>query len=598
MIVHTVRIAPLLIVLASAALLSCAVACAQSADAQFESIARRWWEDSLERDPLLATAVGDHRFNDRLPIVSTAAADARAQQLSRFRDQLADLPAAELSAERQIDYQIVLRSIDSSLAEHRFQSHLIPITNREGFHVSFPELRRQMPLRTIGDYANYIARLRAFDRFANDHITIMREGVQAGFTLPSVVLQRYREPIEVHLVSDPRESLLYEPLRRLPNSIPADKQAALQAEAQQAIRDHVVPGYRQFLVFMEQEYVPAARGSIGASALPDGRDFYRHRVRHFTTLDMTPEEVHQLGLAEVARIRGEMQQIVDRSGFSGDLPAFAQALREDPQYHAESPAALLREASFILKRIDGKLPELFRTLPRTSYGLEAIPDYIAPTTTSAYYMPPPGDGTRAGVYFLNTYDLKSRPLYELEALSLHEAVPGHHLQIALQQELSGLPVYRRFADLTVFVEGWALYAERLGLEMGFYQSPAADFGRLTYEMWRACRLVVDTGIHYLGWTRQQSIDYMVQHTALSLHNIRAEVDRYISWPGQALAYKIGELKIRELRRAAESQLGANFDIREFHDVVLRNGSVPLEILTQIVQRWIEQQQQQQAPSSE
>jgi uncharacterized protein (DUF885 family) len=309
-------------------------------------------------------------------------------------------------------------------------------------------------------------------------------------------------------------------------------------------------------------------------------------VRKYTTLDVTPEEVHGIGIREVARIRKEMDAIIRKVEFKGDFKAFVEFLRTSPQFYAKTPEELEKEVAYVLKKMDGHLPELFKTLPRTPYGVKRIPDYLAPRTTTAYYQPPPGDGTRAGFYFLNTYNLKSRPLYEIEALSLHEAVPGHHLQLALQQELPDMPEFRRFAGFTVFIEGWALYSERLGLEVGFYQDPYRDFGRLTYEMWRACRLVVDTGIHHLGWTRKQAVQFMADNTALSIHNITAEVDRYIAWPGQALAYKMGELKIRALRKSAEKQLGTKFDIREFHEVVLGSGSVPLAVLEENVQHYI------------
>jgi uncharacterized protein (DUF885 family) len=301
---------------------------------------------------------------------------------------------------------------------------------------------------------------------------------------------------------------------------------------------------------------------------------------------VTPAQVHQTGLVEVQRIADEMRQVMKQVGFAGSIPEFAEKLRQDASLHADTAEELLSTTALILKRIEGELPKLFRTLPRTPFGLLPIPDYIAPSTTAAYYMPPPGDGSRAGYYYLNTYDLKSRPKYNLEALSMHEAVPGHHLQIALQQELGELPDYRRFADFTAFIEGWALYSERLGLEMGFYREPYSNFGRLTFEMWRACRLVVDTGMHDMGWTREQSIQYLVDHTALAMHDIRAEVDRYIAWPGQAVAYKMGELKIRELRERAEKQLGNHFNVREFHDVVLLHGAIPLDVLERHVVEWI------------
>jgi uncharacterized protein (DUF885 family) len=400
------------------------------------------------------------------------------------------------------------------------------------------------------------------------------------------VLQGYEETITAHIVQDPTKSLLFSPFRNFPQELTEGEAKQLGEQAVASIRDTVVPAYKRFHNFMRRIYIPAARGTIGASALPDGREFYRYRVRHFTTLEVSPDEVHQLGLTEVARIKSEMLEIIEQVEFSGDFTEFLQFLRTDPRFYPTNADDYLKETAYILKRMDGELPKLFLNLPRNPYGLKVIPAYIAPKTTTAYYQPPPASGKLAGQYFLNTYNLKSRPLYELEALSLHEAVPGHHLQIALQQELTDLPLFRKYSGFTAFVEGWALYAERLGLEVGFYKDPYSNFGRLSYEMWRACRLVVDTGIHYQGWTRKQAIDYMIQYTSLSRHNIVAEVDRYISWPGQALAYKIGELKIRELREKATKQLGSQFDIREFHDAVLRNGAVPLPILELNIESFI------------
>ncbi len=349
-----------------------------------------------------------------------------------------------------------------------------------------------------------------------------------------------------------------------------------------------MPGYEALLRFLNDEYVPGASDEVGACHLPNGRAFYQHRIRYFTSLDLSAEQVHDTGQSEVKRIRAEMEERDTCDGLSRvSFNAFIDYLRTDPRFYVATPEALLKETAYVLKRIDGELPRLFKTLPRTPYGIRTIPDASAPGNTAAYYFPATGDGRCAGFYYVNTFDLKSRPLYEIEALSLHEAVPGHHLQIALQQELD-LPLFRRFNGFTEFVEGWALYAERLGLEMGFYQDPYSDFGRLSYEMWRACRLVVDTGLHALGWSRQQAIDFMAANTSSTLLNIANEVDRYIAWPGQALAYKIGELKIRELRARAEQGLGARFDLREFHDLLLGSGAVPLDVLERMVDGWIAQ----------
>lgn len=558
---------------------------------QFAALLESAWELDLRENPLLATYVGDSRYNDRLPRETP---DDQLRRLAAKRDlqkRIDAIDRAELTPAERLNYDIFRHQLRDEIGEYEHQAYLQPITNRSGFHVQFPELPREVPLKTRRDYDNYLARLRAFDVYVADHVALMREGVRQGRVLPAVVLEGATDVLAPHLVDDPKQSLLFAPFRQLPDSIPAADRPALVAAGEAAIREHVTPGFIEFKRFLTAEYVPAARASIGAAQLPGGREFYRHRVRKFTTLDLTPEKVHEIGLAEVKRIRKEMEQVIKKTGFKGSFPAFLTFLRTDPKFYASTPQALQKEVAWILKKMDGELPRLFRTLPRTPYGLREIPEYIAPRTTSAYYQAPAGDGSRAGFFYLNTFDLKSRPLYEMEALSLHEAVPGHHLQLALQQELTGLPPFRRFTDFTAYIEGWALYAERLGLEIGFYQDPYSDFGRLTFEMWRACRLVVDTGIHYLGWTREEAIDFLSQNTALAEHNIRAEVDRYIAWPGQALGYKIGELKIRELRNSAVVELGEKFDLREFHDVVLGSGSVPLLVLEANVRDYVERRKQ-------
>jgi uncharacterized protein (DUF885 family) len=553
----------------------------------FQRLAGEYFHFTLEENPLQATMSGDHRYNDRLPDVSPSAMVEHNRRIQEFLDRLEALNRDGLSPQDRISYDMLHRILRERLAEFEFGTYLMPITNRSGFHVSFPQLPDRVPLNTTLDYDNYITRLGAFRRYVDDNIALMREGIKAGRVLPAVVLDGWEASVSAHIVEDPRQSLLYAPFLEPDPDIPADEWEVLADNALGAIAQSVVPGYREFYQFVEQEYVPSARATIGASELPEGRAFYEHRVRRFTTLEVTPKEVHQLGLDEVARIRAEMQEVIDGVGFEGTFAEFVEFLRTDERFYVDSPEQLMKEVAFVLKRIDGELPRLFKTLPRMPYGIKRVPDYIAPRTTTAYYNPPAGDGTRAGYYFVNCYDLPSRPLYEVEALSLHEAVPGHHLQIAIMQELEGVPEFRRFAWVTAFGEGWALYAERLGLEVGFYTDPYSNFGRLTYEMWRACRLVVDTGMHYFGWTRQQAIDFMAENSALTLHNITTEVDRYIAWPGQALAYKIGELKIRELRQNAEERLGPAFDVREFHDVVLGSGAVPLDVLEDNVLAWVD-----------
>jgi uncharacterized protein (DUF885 family) len=564
-------------------------AVAQDAGNELNALFEEAWAFQLEEDPLLATRVGEHRHNDRLPSVTVADEERRLAAQQAFLDRLHAIDREALDREDQISYDIFDRQLRDGISEAEHRGYYMPITNRSGFHISFVQLGEQVPLRSVRDYENYIARLEGFRDYAQQHIELMREGVAEGFTLPAVALEGYEGAIAPHIVDDPEESRLFRPFEEFPGAVPAGERARLAEAGRAAIAESVVPGYEAFLGFMRDEYVPAGRESIAIADVPDGRNYYEHRVRLFTTLDdMTARDVHETGLAEVARIRAEMEDVIADAGFEGSFDEFLAFLRSDPQFYVETPEELMRYVARVGKQIDGELPRLFRTLPRMPWGLREVPDFIAPRTTTAYYQRPAGDGTEAGFYYVNTYDLPSRPLYEVEALTLHVAVPGHHLQIALQQEIEGLPEFRRFAGFTVFSEGWALYAERLGLEVGFYEDPYANFGRLTYEMWRALRLVVDTGMHAFGWDRQRAIDLMAENSALTLHNITTEVDRYISWPGQALAYKTGELKIRELRERAEEALGDDFDVREFHDAVLLSGAVPLSVLEENVEAWIDE----------
>jgi uncharacterized protein (DUF885 family) len=557
------------------------------ATSAFARVLAEAWEDALRDDPLLATQAGDPRYNDRLPRVTPADQEQRARGARRTLELLATIDRRALPRRDQVTYDILARVQREFLGEHEHRTWLVPITNREGFHVDVARLPEEMPLTTVAEYEAYLARLADFPRYAREQTANMRQGISLGVTLPRVVLEGFEESLGAH-VKAPEQTVFFAPFGRLPASFRAEDKARLTEAGRRVIAESVVPAYRALLQFMRTEYVPAARATVGASALPGGRGFYEHRVRMFTSLEVTPAQVHHIGREEVARIRREMEAVIARTGFAGDFAAFLAHLRTDPRFYARTADDLLKQASWIAKRMDGQLPRLFlsRSLPRTPYGVAPIPEFIAPKTSGAYYSMPSGDGTRAGTYFLNTYKLSSRPLYVLEALTLHEAVPGHHLQLALQQEMTDLPPLRRFVSSSAFVEGWALYAERLGLETGFYQDPYSDFGRLTYEMWRACRLVVDTGLHALQWTRAQAIDFMAAHTALSLHEVTTEVDRYIAWPGQALGYKMGELKIRELRRRAEAALGPRFDLRAFHDAVLRNGSVPLDVLEAEVETYL------------
>jgi uncharacterized protein (DUF885 family) len=577
----TLLAAPLLLAAALAP-----AAAAQTPSARLQQLFADDWEWRLRESPLFATSLGDRRYNALLPQAGLADQERRVGQTRAFLERLRAIPRDSLTRAEQINYDIFARGKRESIEAYELGGSLIPITNREGFHTGFPELHEDVPLRTVEDYENYIARLRAFRAYAGQHVEVMREGARRGMVLPRISLEGIEGTLEPHIVDDPTKSLLWAPFDSFPSTVPQGERARLAAAGRAAITEGVVAGYRDFLQFIQREYRPAARETIGASELPNGRAYYAQRVRSYTTLDVTPEQVHETGLREVARIRAAMDSVMRAAGFTGTFAEFVNFLHTDPRFYVTTAEELMERNAVFLKRMDGELPKLFGRLPRMSYGIRPIPDYIAPRTTTAYYSQPSGDGTRAGFYWINTYDLKSRPLYEIEALASHEAVPGHHLQLAIQQELEGVPNFRRFAGVTAFVEGWALYAEQLGKELGFYTDPYSEFGRLSYEMWRALRLVVDTGIHSKGWTRQQAIDYMAGNSALTLTNITNEVDRYIAWPGQALAYKTGQMKIRELRTEAERELGAKFDVRRFHDVVLGSGSIPLSVLEENVRRWI------------
>ncbi len=544
------------------------------------------WDFRMRENPLWATAVGVHDYNDRLPSQTPEDIERRAAYWEQVAERLDGFDAAGLEGAESINYRIFRRQVEDRLAGHRFREHLMPITSETGFHTSLAWMPEQMPFRTPQDYRNYLARLRAVPTYFEQYTALMKSGLEQGYGLPRVVLDGYESTIQPHIVEDPSESIFFQPFREFPTAVPESERAGLRSQGEAAIREAVTPSFRGFLDFMLNEYIPGCRESVGASELPEGRDYYAYLIRHHTTLDLSAEDVHQIGLDEVARIRAEMEEVIRQVDFEGDFAAFLEFLRTDPRFYPRTAEELLKQASWIAKRMDGKLPALFGKLPRLPYTVAPVPDHIAPKYTAGRYVGPPPGSTLPGYYWVNTYALESRPLYALPALTLHEAVPGHHLQNALRQELTGLPDFRRFSGINAYGEGWGLYSEFLGVETGFYEDPYDNFGRLTYEMWRACRLVVDTGLHAKGWSRQQALDFLASNTALSLHEVRTEIDRYISWPGQALAYKIGELKIRELRKKAEAELGPDFDIREFHDLILADGPVPLDVLEDQVKAWM------------
>ncbi len=545
------------------------------------------WDAWTRFDPLFATACGEMQYNDRLPSATEEAYQSWHDQLVDYRTRSERIPTQLLSSMDQLNHLLFSYLLDDEIAELGFHPYRLPISRTGGFHLTFPDLFNIMPFENAQDYENYISRLSAFQKFTQENIMLMREGLRTGYLPPRCTLLDLDKQLTAQMVPDAQQSALYQPFKAFPEIITESERQKLREAGQRALLGSVVPAYRQLLDFVEQEYLPGARESIGSIELPDGEAFYSHRIHYFTSLHMTAQEVHKIGLDEVKRIRSEMEAVIKHTGWQGSMAGFLEFLRTDARFYISTPQALLEKTALVLKRMDGELPRLFKTLPRMPYGIRPVPDYAAEGETAAYYNPGLGDGTRAGVYYVNTYDLPSRPLYEIEALSLHEAVPGHHLQLAIQAELGDLPMFRRYWGYTSFIEGWALYAERLGMEVGFYTDPYSDFGRLSYEIWRACRLVVDTGMHALGWSRQQGIDHLVENTSSTLLNIANEIDRYIAWPGQAVAYKLGELKIRQLRARAEDRLGNRFDRREFHDEVLGSGAISLDLLEQMVDRWID-----------
>ena len=558
-----------------------------TAEGQMDELFADEWATRLRENPLLATSMGVSDFNGSLPGVSIDDIERRKRQSAAFLDRLNRIDADALPSERRMDRELFEWMLRSRIESAAFFPERIPFIADSGFHSGLLRAADGVSFRRLDDYEDYLRRLRGIPRYVGQHIENMRSGINDGFVAPRVVLESLLPTVAAPARQEVEESAFFAPFTGLPDAIGEEDRARLKAEAREVIGQQVLPALGRLAEFLDTEYRLHARDSIGASELPEGGDYYRQRIRAMTTLDLSPDEIHEIGLSEVARIRSEMLAIVEELQFEGGIEAFVAFLRTDPRFYAETVEQLLGHASLIAKKVDGLLPGWFNLLPRTPYGIMPMPSEMAPTGTTARYWAAPRGGNRGGYYWLNTYALDQRPLYELPALTVHEAVPGHHLQIALARELEGVPEFRRTLGFTAFVEGWALYTEWLGIEMGIYTTPYEDFGRLSYEMWRACRLVIDTGIHSRGWTRDRAVAYLANNTSLSLTNVENEINRYIAWPGQALGYKLGELKIKELRRRAEDALGTGFDVRAFHDAVLANGALPLPILEREVDRFIE-----------
>ena len=546
------------------------------------------WERGLRESPEDASSQGDRRYNDRWTDRSLPAIAARQAADRTALQTLRGFNRAALSPDDRLHYDAYLWLLSRTVERQRFQEHLRPISHQGGIQ-NADGLAEILPFTDARDYRDWLARMRALPTAIDQTIALMREGVRESRVPPRVLMQRVPAQIAAQIVEAPEDSPFYRAFTAFPAGVPEAERAALQAEARRVIADQVVPAYRRLLTYFEADYLPSAPADIAATAGRDGKAYYDFLARYYTTTDLGADAIHAVGLREVARIRGEMEKIKAEVGFDGSLAEFFAFLRTDPRFFEKTPEALLQRYRAVSKRIDPELVKVFRTIPRQPYGVRPIPDNIAPDTTTAYYQPGAPDGSRAGFYYVNLYKPESRPTWEIIPLSLHEAVPGHHFQFARALELPDAPMFRRTAYFVAYSEGWALYTEQLGYEMGLYDDPYDRMGQLAYEMWRAVRLVVDTGMHAKGWSRERAIAYFKDNAPKAELDIVNEIDRYIGTPGQALAYKIGQLRISALRARAERELGDRFELRDFNDAVLATGSVPLEALETHIDGWIEAQ---------
>jgi uncharacterized protein (DUF885 family) len=579
-----------IIVLAVALLVSTGVAAKPSKnDKKLEKFLNEAWNYSLSRSPQAASYFGNNDSANQLDNESAEYKYATAEGLQTLLNQLETINREKLTTENKINFDMSKDMLSGQIADIKFNEFQFPITSEGSFHVDLARMAANSNFKSTQDFENYLSKLNQIPTVFEQHINNMRAGLKTGMTQPQVIIQHYPEFIDKYITEDPSQSSFYTPFKSINEHIEKATAEDYQNQAQEIIQSKITPAYQNFKKFMVEEYIPGAKTDIGAYSFPNGKEYYQQQIKEYTTLDLTPKQIHDIGWQEVKRIRAEMQAIIEQVGFQGSFAEFLEFLRTDQQFYPKTAEDLLKEASYIAKKMDGKLPSLFTKLPRQPYAVNPVPEQIAANYTTGRYVSAPLDSTRPGQYWVNTYALEKRPLYNLEALTFHEAVPGHHLQGALNAELEDLPNFRRYNYISAFGEGWGLYCEKLAKEVGFYQDPYSDFGRLTYEMWRAMRLVVDTGMHAFGMSRDEAIKLMEENTALSKHNVRTEIDRYIGWPAQALSYKLGEIKIWELRAKAEKELGPKFDIRTFHDALLSKGSVPLNVLEQIIDNYIQNQ---------
>ena len=535
------------------------------------------WENDLAEWPTWASSIGDRRYDRKWNDVSLQAEARREAHEREVLQKIKSVRREDLSKSDALSYDVFRYKYETAVEGQPFRLSLFPLNQREGIQTA-DELADELPFDSPKGYADWNARLASFPAYVDQTIEVLTEAIRVRMVHPRLIMQRVVAQIDAQIVSDATKSPFYAPYRKQGAALPATDRERLVNDAKRLVMSSVVPAFVKLRAFFVDKYLPACRDTVGAWDLPNGAALYAYTAREHTTTKLTPDQIHAIGLREVARIRGEMEAVKTRTGFTGTMKEFFTFLRSDPRFFYKDGQELLIGYRELAKRVDPQLVKVFRVLPRTPYGVSPIPDAVAPDTTTAYYREPSADGSRAGTFFVNLYKPEARPRWEMTALTLHESVPGHHLQIALAMEEEGIPKFRRHGDYSAFVEGWGLYAETLGEEMGLYEDPYAKFGQLTYQMWRAVRLVVDTGIHHLRWDRQRAIDFFMENAAKSELDVVNEVDRYIVWPGQALAYKIGELRITDLRRKKTAELGTRFDLKAFHEAVLRSGPLPLDIL--------------------
>lgn len=557
-------------------------------EAQLNKLYENYWEFILKESPLTATYLGDHRYDDLLDDASEHAFNRRTAQYERFLDELRRIKKPS-SKPDELNHELFERELEDRLESAKFRPYLTPMTQQSGLQIDIPELVTYHPFNTVQDFENFTKRLRAFPTLVDQVIQSTRSGMAAGIVLARITTEKIIPQLESNIVEDPKSLELYKSIEKIPTSLQAKDAARIKNDIEQTIRESIIPGFEKLLQFFKEEYLPVCRKDPGIWSLSDGKDRYAFALRHYTTTRMSQDEIHELGLKELKRIHSEMRVIVDKLGFKGSLRDSIASLRNDKSQGNTSAAELMDGFKKILQKMDEKLPLLFGRLPKARYGFREIEAYRAEAAPDAYYYPPPEDGSRPAYFYVNTFRPEQRPKYTMEVLAYHEAVPGHHLQFAIQQELTEMPKFRRHGGYTAFIEGWGLYSEELPKEVGFYKDALSDFGRLSFDAWRAARLVVDTGIHSKRWTRERAIEFFLENTALSELNVISEIERYIAWPGQALAYKIGQLKISELRTKAEKTLGNRFDIRRFHDELLGDGALALDVLERKMQAWVARQ---------